>query len=90
MTKKRPGPAPGVHLTEVSVKRELTVQGVLKFSLVCRVENQQTQPTYWWEASALTHHYARPAQNGQGAISINNNDTEDNFIGFHNYIITVY
>ena len=25
MTEKRPGPAPGVRLTEVSVKRELTV-----------------------------------------------------------------
>ena len=25
MTKKRPGPAPGVYLIEVSVKRELTV-----------------------------------------------------------------
>ena len=33
MTEKRPGPAPGVRLIEVSVKKELTVLTSLSLSL---------------------------------------------------------
>ena len=40
MTEKRPGPAPGVRLIEVSVKRELTVSSCFlesDTSLICHV-----------------------------------------------------
>ena len=40
MTEKQPGPAPGIHLIEVSVKRELTVSECFiesDTSLICHV-----------------------------------------------------
>ena len=44
MTEKRPGPAPGAHIIEVSVKRELTViRDLLPNATNCYVHAQVAQ-----------------------------------------------
>ena len=47
MTEKRPGPAPGVPLIEVSVKRELTVFSIMNLVVVVFFfSGQSSQSTY--------------------------------------------